>query len=140
MKSTTAIFDAIIFGAALVALIVGAFSIVNTMTIAVAERTREIGIRKAIGATDGAIMREFLVEAAAIGALGGIAGLAIAVGIVAYVDARNAARGELELFAVTPRLALGSLAFAVLLSALAGLVPAFRAARLAPTDALRRLV
>ncbi len=139
LRSTTQIFDAIIFGSALVALVVGAFSIVNTMTIAVSERTREIGIRKAIGAGDGDILGEFVTEAAAIGAFGGLCGLAGASVIVAFVNAHNAASGNLELFAVTPRLAFGALAFAVVLSVAAGLVPAIRAARLNPTDALRRV-
>ncbi len=138
IRSTTQIFDAIIFGSALIALVVGAFSIVNTMTIAVSERTREIGIRKAIGAGDGDILLEFVTEAAAIGALGGAVGLLVAVAIVAFVDARSSATGNLELFAITPRLAAGSFAFAVVLSMAAGLLPAIRAARLDPTDALRR--
>ncbi len=136
--SVTSIFDAIVFGAALIALVVGAFSIVNTMTIAVTERTREIGIRKAIGAGDGDILREFMLEAAIIGALGAAAGIAAGTIVVTYVNARNAAVGDLELFAVTPRLIAGSFAFAVVLSVIAGLVPALSAARLDPTEALRR--
>jgi putative ABC transport system permease protein len=136
--SVTSIFDAIIFGAALIALVVGAFSIVNTMTIAVTERTREIGIRKAIGAGDGDILREFVVEAAVIGALGAVVGIVGGALIVGYVNARNAEVGSLELFALTPRLIAGSFAFAVVLSIVAGLVPALSAARLDPTEALRR--
>jgi putative ABC transport system permease protein len=136
--TVTTIFDAIIFGAALIALVVGAFSIVNTMTIAVTERTREIGIRKAIGAGDGDILREFVVEAAVIGALGAGVGIAVGASIVAFVNARNAAVGNLELFALSPRLIAGSFAFAVGLSIVAGLIPALSAARLDPTEALRR--
>lgn len=139
IRSTTGIFDAIIFGSALVALLVGAFSIVNTMTIAVAERTREIGIRKAIGASDGDVLREFVAEAAAIGALGGACGIVAGIALATWLDARSASSGNLELFAVTPRLALGSFVFAVVLSVVAGLLPAVRAARLDPTDALRRV-
>lgn len=136
--SVTSIFDAIIFGAALIALIVGAFSIVNTMTIAVTERTREIGIRKAIGAGDADILREFVTEAAVIGALGAVAGIAAGTLIVSAVNARNAHVGDLELFAITPRLVCGSFLFAVILSIVAGFVPALSAARLDPTEALRR--
>ena len=138
VRSTLGIFDAIVFGAALIALLVGAFSVVNTMTIAVTERTREIGIRKAIGATDGSILLTFVGEAATIGALGGGAGIVLGLAVVAAIDARSAAGGNLQLFAISPAVALGALAFAVALSAVAGFVPALAAARLPPTVALRR--
>jgi putative ABC transport system permease protein len=138
VRSTLGIFDAIVFGAALIALLVGAFSVVNTMTIAVTERTREIGIRKAIGATDGSILLTFVGEAATIGALGGAAGILLGLIVVAAIDARSAAGGNLQLFAISPTVALGAFAFAVALSAVAGFVPALAAARLPPTVALRR--
>jgi putative ABC transport system permease protein len=138
VRSTLGIFDAIVFGAALIALLVGAFSVVNTMTIAVTERTREIGIRKAIGATDGSILLTFVGEAATIGALGGVAGIVLGLAVVAAIDARSAAGGNLQLFAISPTVALGAFAFAVALSAVAGFVPALAAARLPPTVALRR--
>ncbi len=138
VRSTVDIFDAIVFGAASIALLIGAFSIVNTMMIAVAERTREIGIRKAIGARDTDILMEFLIEAAAIGALGGAGGIVAGALLVTYIDARSAAGGSLELFALSPLVMAGSFAFAVTLSIVAGLVPAFNAARLAPAEALRR--
>jgi putative ABC transport system permease protein len=138
VASTVTIFDEIVFGAALIALIVGAFSIVNTMTIAVAERTREIGIRKAIGARDHDVLGEFLIEAAAIGGAGGLAGIIAGALVVAYVDARSAGGGNLALFALSPRVVIGAFAFSVILSVVAGIIPAFSAARLAPTEALRR--
>jgi putative ABC transport system permease protein len=138
VRSTLGIFDAIVFGAALIALLVGAFSVVNTMTIAVTERTHEIGIRKAIGATDGDVLRAFVGEAAAIGFLGGLAGIVLGMIVVAAIDARSATSGSVELFAISPRVALLALGFAVGLSALAGFVPALGAARLPPTVALRR--
>jgi putative ABC transport system permease protein len=136
--STVGIFDAIVFGAALIALIVGAFSIVNTMTIAVAERTREIGIRKAIGARDRDVLAEFLIEAAAIGTLGGVAGIVLGAILVTFVDARSAGGGNLALFALSPRVIAGAFGFSVVLSVIAGCVPAIAAARLAPAEALRR--
>ena len=102
VRSTLGIFDAIVFGAALIALLVGAFSVINTMTIAVTERTREIGIRKAIGATDGSILLTFVGEAATIGALGGIVGIVLGLAVVTAIDARSAAGGNLQLFAISP--------------------------------------
>jgi putative ABC transport system permease protein len=138
VRSTLGIFDAIVFGAALIALLVGAFSVINTMTIAVTERTREIGIRKAIGATDASVLLTFVGEAATIGALGGIVGIVLGLGVVAAIDARSAAGGNLQLFAISPLVGLGAFAFAVALSAVAGFVPALSAARLPPTVALRR--
>ncbi len=72
VASQTAIFNLIILGSALVALIVGSFSIINTMIMSVTERIREIGIKKAIGASNIRILREFIIEAAIMGLLGGL--------------------------------------------------------------------
>ncbi len=139
LATTTSIFDAIVYGAASVALVIGGLSIVNTMTTAIRERTREIGIRKAIGASDGAILWEFLVESALIGALGGLVGVLAGILLCSYLDMRSAASATFQLFNVTPLLAARSFALAVLLGALSGIAPAWSAARLQPTEALRRL-
>jgi putative ABC transport system permease protein len=130
------LFNAIIFSVALISLIVGGMSVVNTMTMAVSERTREIGIRKAIGAGTGAVMRQFIAESALIGFAGGLTGLAIGAALAALLNQAGEASGTM-LFLVTARLAFGSLAFALVLGVVSGLYPAFHAARLNPVTALR---
>ncbi len=130
------IFNQIIYAVALISLLVGGLSVINTMTMAVAERTREIGVRKAIGATDGAIMRQFIAESAIMGSIGGLVGLGLGALIVMAGNAAGAASGN-ELFLITPRLAVGSVGFALFLGVVSGLYPAWHAARLNPVAALR---
>jgi len=130
------LFNGIIFSVALIALIVGGMSVVNTMTMAVAERTREIGIRKAIGASSFAIVRQFVAESGLIGLVGGLTGLALGAAAAAALNAGGAADGT-QLFLVTTRLSVGALTFAIVLGVTSGLYPAYHAARLNPVRALR---
>ncbi|GAB4254827.1 MAG: ABC transporter permease [Thermoleophilia bacterium] len=134
--SQTRIFNAIIFGVALVSLLVGGLSVINTMTMSVYERVREIGIRKAIGASRLQIVRQFLTESALIGLLGGSAGLALGWVFITLANAAGEASGT-DVFLITARLALGSVAFAVVLGLVAGFYPAWYASRLNPVAALR---
>jgi len=135
-KSGGAIFTAITTAAALLALVIGGLSVVNTMFMAVAERVREIGLKKAIGATTRHIMGEFLLEATVIGALGGLIGYGIGALITILVNA-NTPQGQSTLFLLTLRLTVFALGFAIALGAVAGILPAWRAARLDPVTALR---
>ncbi|MDI6900930.1 MAG: ABC transporter permease [Anaerosomatales bacterium] len=130
------IFNQIIYAIAIVSLLVGGLSVINTMTMSVAERTREIGVRKAIGASDGAIMRQFIAESAVIGLIGGLLGLGLGA-LIALAGNQAGAASATELFLVTPRLAIGSVAFSLVLGVVSGLYPAWHAARLNPVEALR---
>lgn len=134
VANSTKIFTSIIFGIALISLLVGGLSVVNTMTMAVTERTREIGIRKAIGATSKTIVRQFLAESAVISLAGGLLGLLLGAGFVAMANAGNTGT---PLFLLTFRLAAGSLSFALVLGLLSGLYPSYHAARMNPVTALR---
>ncbi|MCL5093952.1 MAG: ABC transporter permease [Patescibacteria group bacterium] len=136
VTSAVAIFNAIIFGIAMISLLVGGLSVINTMTMSISERTREIGIRKAIGASNNKIIKQFLAESAMIGLIGGSIGLFL--GWV-FVTIANAAGNEsgTALFLITPRLAIGSVAFAAFLGIISGLIPAWHAARMNPVQALR---
>src|SRR5713101_3205082 len=111
-------------------------SVVNTMFMAVAERVREIGLKKAVGATTLNIMGEFLIEATLIGLIGGLVGYGIGALITIIANATTAP-GTSTLFLLTVRLTVFALGFAVALGAVAGILPAFRAARLDPVTALR---
>jgi putative ABC transport system permease protein len=128
--STTNTFTALLGWVAAVSLLVGAIGVMNIMLVTVTERTREIGLRKAIGAPKSVVLSQFLIEAVVISLLGGF------VGVVAGL---TGARFKID--GVQPVIAPYSipLAFgvALLVGIVAGLYPAYRAASLRPIDALR---
>src|SRR6185437_11528641 len=127
-----------------ISLLVASFGIANTMIMSILERTREIGIMKAIGAEDREIKLIFFVEAAVIGVLGGIVGVLIAWGIDGVAN-RLAYRFILkpqgasfvDFFSLPIYLSVGAILFALVVSILAALYPASRAARIDPVRALR---
>jgi putative ABC transport system permease protein len=135
-KSGGAIFTAITTAAALLALIIGGLSVVNTMFMAVAERIREIGLKKAVGATTFNIMSEFLIEATFIGLVGGVIGYGLGA-LVTIIANATTPPGQSTLFLVTVNLTILAIGFATVLGAVAGVLPAWRAARLDPVTALR---
>jgi putative ABC transport system permease protein len=128
--------NGVLWSAGLVALIVSIVSVVNTMTMAVSERTREIGIKRALGATRSTIRREVLAESALMAALGGVGGLAGGVLVALALNSATVAATGTSMFLVTARLVIGAFVFAVLLGVIGGLWPARNAARLDPATAL----
>ena len=134
--STTVIFNAIIIGVAAISRVVGGLSVINTMAMSVAERTREIGIKRAIGGSRGRIIRELVAEAGVIGMIGGLIGLGLGAIVVVLANEAGRASGTV-LFDLTPLTAAFALGFSTILGMLAGIVPAWSAARLDPVSALR---
>jgi putative ABC transport system permease protein len=134
--ASTAIFNAIIIGVAVISLVVGGLSVINTMAMSVAERTREIGIKRAIGGSRGRIIRELVSEAGLIGMIGGLIGLGLGAVVVVLANEAGRASGTV-LFDLTLGTAIFAVAFSTVLGMLAGIVPAWSAARLDPVAALR---
>jgi putative ABC transport system permease protein len=134
--SSVAIFNAIIIGVAVISLVVGGLSVINTMAMSVAERTREIGIKRAIGGSRGRIIRELVTEAAFIGLIGGLLGLGLGATVVVLANEAGRASGTV-LFDLTIGTALFAVAFSTILGMVAGVIPAWSAARLDPVAALR---
>ena len=124
-------FSIVILAVPSIALLVGAIVIMNIMLVAVTERTREIGIRKSLGARQGDILKQFLFEAAALSAIGGTSGLIIAE-ILGYFITKYFFQTKIPIWA-----AIIAIGVSALVGILAGLFPAWKAARLDPIEALR---
>ncbi len=135
-RNASAVINLIIMGSALIAVVVGGLAVINTMIMAVNERTKEIGIKRAVGAKTRNILSDYLMEAALIGLFGGLIGLGLAAVTVQVINAKTM-EGGVEIFAMTRRLALTSLSFALILGIMAGIYPAIHASRLNPVKALR---
>ena len=132
LNETAGTFTLLLAGIAGVSLIVGGIGIMNIMLVSVTERTHEIGIRKALGATRGNILLQFLAEAVVICVIGGVIGVAAGVG-----GARLLGDAFTWAIAIDPRTALLAVAYAGGIGVLFGVWPAQRAARLDAVDALR---
>lgn len=122
-----------------IAILVGGIGITNTMYTSVRERTREIGIMKAIGATNGAVMAIFLFEAAIIGFGGGIGGTVLGLGLAAIIQAYGQVHPLFYFTAsFSPWIVIFGLGFSFIIGCAAGILPARRAAKLRPIEALRK--
>jgi putative ABC transport system permease protein len=134
--TSTSLLNSILVGIALISLAVGGLSVINTMAMSIAERTREIGIKRAIGGSRSRIVRELVIESALIGFIGGAVGLILGALVVLLANEAGRTSGTV-LFELTLGTAVTAIAFSTILGALAGLVPAMHAARLDPVTALR---
>jgi len=133
----TDVFTLFLAAIAAIALLVGGIGVMNIMLVTVTERTREIGIRKAVGARRKAILKQFLIESTVLAGIGGVAGVLIGVGLSLLGSTVGAQFGQFA----PPQLSWGSVALAFTVSLCIGLFfgayPANRAARMRPIDALR---
>jgi putative ABC transport system permease protein len=137
IRRVLAILFGVMAGLFSIAVFVGSVSVVNTMIIAVHRRTREIGLKKAVGAGGTDILAEVLADAARLGSLGGLLGTFVAWPATAAINLFAQEADGFTILELTPRLALGAIVFSTLLGIAAGLLPAWRAAHLDPMVALR---
>ena len=131
LSDTTATLSLMLGGIAGISLLVGGIGIMNIMLVSVSERTREIGIRKAIGAARGNILMQFLIEALVVSLMGGLLGLALSVGLVKILGPL------LDMTLTVPiNVAWMAIGFSVLIGVVFGLYPANKASKLKPIEAL----
>jgi putative ABC transport system permease protein len=130
--STNKTLTVMLGGIAAISLLVGGIGVMNIMLVSVTERTKEIGLRKSLGATPRAIRSQFLTEASTLGLAGGALGLGLGVGAAYFLP-----KMLNQPVSISPLVAGGSLAVSLAIGVAAGVYPAARAAKLAPIDALR---
>jgi putative ABC transport system permease protein len=127
-----------LIGIAGISLLVGGVGIMNTMYTSVVERTRQIGVMKAIGAKDKHILTIFVLESGIIGLVGGVIGVGIGIGISKLVEIAAIASGfGLMKIIISPTIIIGALLFAFFVGVLSGFAPARQASKLNPIEALR---
>jgi len=131
------VLNVVLGGIAGISLVVGGIGIMNTMLMSVLERTKEIGIMKALGATNRQVMQFFITEAGLLGLTGGVIGIIIGISVSKIVQYAASSAGVPLKNAVTPDIIFGGMAFAITVGILSGLYPAYRAAKLDPVEALR---
>ena len=131
-RQATGIFTALIAGIAGISLIVGGIGVMNIMLVSVTERTREIGLRKALGATQRSIMMQFIIEAVLLCILGGLLGVFIGIMLLLLFISFNDWTFYIPMSAI-----LGSITFSALVGLFFGIWPARRAAQLDPAVSLR---
>ncbi|MBJ2153720.1 ABC transporter permease [Paracoccus sp. IB05] len=132
LSSITAVLSGMLSSVAAVSLLVGGIGIMNIMLVSVTERTREIGIRLAIGATPGQVLTQFLVEAVVLSLMGGVIGVGVGLGLAFVAGIFMAIP-----FVPDPLVILMAFAFSAFVGVVFGWFPALRAARMDPIEALR---
>jgi len=143
VNSVLATINLFLYGIAAISLVVGAVGIANTMFTSVTERTRQIGILKALGMTNRGIMNVFLVESALIGLVGGVLGLFVGfiisgiIGQIAAILLASSRIGGASMVLITPGLVIFALIFSMVIGVISGIFPARRASKLQPVEALR---
>ena len=136
MQQTLAAFSIFLSSVGAISLIVGSIGIMNIMLVSVSERTREIGIRKAIGAKRRDILLQFLIEAAALSFTGGLIGLLIGMGSASMMGNINLGNSTFQA-QISPAVVILALTVSIGTGLISGTYPAFRAARLDPIECLR---
>jgi len=131
--------QAVVVGIALISIVVGGVGIMNTMYTSVLERTREIGVMKAIGARNSDITTMFMIESGLIGLIGGVVGCLVGAGLGKAVEYIATIQLDSTIIqaAITPQLIFGVLAFSFIVGCVSGFLPAKQASELSPVDALR---